>query len=401
VKTQKTHPSRRNEGGFTLVELMISMAIGLFIVLALVTLLANVSRNNGEMGKTNRVIENGRFSLQLLEADVAHTAFWAGYIPQFDDLVRAAVPTDVPSAVPDPCLGLASWDDAYKANLIGVPIQAYEIPAIVPTPSLPVCGTRVVNPQPSTDVLVVRHTDTCAAGVGNCAAATPGDVMMQVDRCTDSSSPNFTSTSFVLGTTSFTLHNRDCLTPADQYRYVSNLYYVRNYAVTPGDAVPTLMRSRFTGTGHAAPEALIEGVQGFRVEFGIDNLSDTGGAVNFGNAITWADTSNLNSPTNRGDGLPDTYVACTTAAPCTADQLMNAVAAKIHVLVRSEKPTPGYTDSKVYCLGSSCPPPTASSCPAAGANPRPLMGPFCDGFKRHLFTQTVRLVNVSTRRETP
>lgn len=396
-----TRRLQRREGGFTLVELMISMAIGLFLVLALVTLLTNVSRSNGEMGKTNRVIENGRFALQLLDADVAHSGFWAGHVPQFDDLIRAGVPADVPAAVPDPCQDLATWTAAYKADLIGVPAQAYEIPTVVPTPTLPVCATRVVNPQPSTDVLVVRHTETCAAGVGGCAAPVTGEVRMQVGRCTDPGSPNFTATSFVFGTDTFTLHNRDCLTPAEQFKYVSNLYYVRNYAVTAGDGVPTLMRSSFTGTQHADPEALIEGIQGFRVEFGLDNLSDTGAAVNFGSAIAWADATNLTSPINRGDGLPDTYISCTTATPCTAAQLMNAVAVKIHVLVRSERPTPGYTDSKVYCLGSSCPAPTASSCPAAATNARPLMGPFCDSFKRHLFTQTVRLVNVSSRRETP
>jgi type IV pilus assembly protein PilW len=29
------------------------------------------------------------------------------------------------------------------------------------------------------------------------------------------------------------------------------------------------------------------------------------------------------------------------------------------------------------------------------------VGPFNDGYKRHLFTQTIRLTNISMRRETP
>ena len=62
---------------------------------------------------------------------------------------------------------------------------------------------------------------------------------------------------------------------------------------------------------------------------------------------------------------------------------MNLVAVKLYVLVRSDVVTPGYTDVKTYNLGST------------------TLGPFNDGFKRHLFTQTIRLVNVSTRRETP
>ena len=92
---------RRAQSGFTLVELMISMVLGLFIVLALLTLLINVNRNNSEMTKSNRTIENGRFALQLLEADVSHAGFWGGFLPLFDDLTNTAAPTDVPSAVPD------------------------------------------------------------------------------------------------------------------------------------------------------------------------------------------------------------------------------------------------------------------------------------------------------------
>jgi type IV pilus assembly protein PilW len=386
--------SRPAQSGFTLVELMISMVIGLFIVLALLTLLINVNRNNSELTKTNRIIENGRFSLQLLQSDVTLAGFWGGFVPQFEDLTLAGAPADTPTAVPDPCLGLASWTAAYKNNLVGISVQAYDIPAVVPSPTLPVCATRVVSPQPNTDVLVVRHAEPCVAGVDSgCAAPGAADIYFKTARCANTASPNYTTTTFVLGTPAANaltpLFKRDCLTPADSFKYVSDLYYVRDYAVTAGDGVPTLMRSQFSAGSHQAADALIEGVQSFRVEIGLDAVSDSGAAVNYGNAIVWADSANLTSPTNRGDGIPESYVRCPTAAPCTAAQLMNAVAVKIYVLIRSETKTPGYTDGKSYCLASSCP--TAAD----------KLGPFNDGYKRHLFTQTVRLVNVSSRRETP
>jgi type IV pilus assembly protein PilW len=56
---------------------------------------------------------------------------------------------------------------------------------------------------------------------------------------------------------------------------------------------------------------------------------------------------------------------------------------RLHVLVRAENRTSGYTDTKTYNLGST------------------TLGPFNDGYKRHVFTQTVRLTNISMRRETP
>ena len=136
---------------------------------------------------------------------------------------------------------------------------------------------------------------------------------------------------------------------------------------------------------HQAAVPLIEGIESFHVELGIDSLSDTNEDVNYAAAIDWADPINLTSPKNRGDGVPDgAFVQCTDAAPCTVAQLMNVVAVKIYVLARADKVSPGYIDTKTYSLGST-----------------PPLGPFNDGFKRHVFSTTVRLHNIGMRRETP
>lgn len=397
-------PRRLRQKGFTLIELMVALTMGLLIMLALITMLINVSRNNNEMSKTNRVIENGRFALQLLESDISHAGYWGGYVPEFDNLTVTAAPTDVPTAVPDPCLtySSANWTTAYKTNLLGIAVQGYEIPATVPTPTLSVCASIVASPQAKTDVLVVRHAETCLPGAGNCAAVNAADLNFQVNRCGTTS---VLTPAYVLSNDATTLilkkRLNDCtvantVANTNEYRrFMSSLYYVRNYSITTGDGIPTLMRSQFgqvSGTPQQkSADAMIEGVEGFRVEYGVDNLSDSGAAVDFTTAINWA---SVISPTNRGDGTPDgSYVRCTTAAACTVAQLMNTVAVKIYVLIRSENTSSGYTDSKVYCLSSS-------GCPT-GESPSRTLGPFNDGYKRHLFAQTVRLNNISTRRETP
>ena len=386
----------RKHAGFTLIELMISIVIGLLLVLAMVTLLINVSRNNSELSKTNRLIENGRFTLQLLEADISHAGFWGGYIPQFDNLTVTGNPTDYPKAVPDPCLIDSSWTAAVKTNLIGIPVQGYEIPDPVPTPTLSVCASKVISPKAETDVLFVRHLEPCVPGTTNCAALTNNEFYFQQALCETVAIPSppyaFEKYDASNVSTLFPFRNRGCNTgatgAAELRRFMSTLYYVRDYAVTAGDGIPTLMRSQFgvsVGTPeHETAEALIEGIEGFRVEYGVDSLSDTGAAVNFGAAINWANTANKTSPTNRGDGSPDgAYVRCTTALPCTVDQLANTVVVRIYVLVRNEQTTPGYIDRKSYNLGSTS------------------LGPFNDSYKRHLFTQTIRLNNISSRRETP
>ncbi len=394
----------RAQQGFTLVELMISLVLGLLIILALLTMLININRNNSELTGVNRLIENGRFSLQLLETDVSHAGYWGGHVPAFDDLTGSTTtaPVDVPTAVPDPCLTFSSvnWTDEYKNNLVGIAVQGTDIPATVPSPTTPFCSGIVTNPQPSTDVLVVRHLEPCLPGSGtdDCsdtrATASP-HLYLQTSQCDSDAS------AYVLNTSTFTLKAGDCTTDAPVRRFSSSIYYVRNYANSAGDNLPTLMRARFgvsnTAVAGNPPEylpaqALVEGVEGFRVEYGLDNKSDTGAAIDLAALsapIDWASASVLNTPTNRGNGLPDAYVRCSQAAPCTADQLVNVTAVKLYVLVRAEKTSPGHTDGKKYCLASVC------------TDPADYMGPFNDGYKRHLFTQTIRLTNVATRRETP
>ena len=400
-------PARQAQRGFTMIELMIGIVLGLLIMVALSELFVNITRTNSEMAKTNAQIENGRFAIQLLGGDIAHGGFWGGYVPKFDDLTVPATGYDgttmAPSAVPDPCLAYASWDAAYRNNLLAIPVQSYEsAPAA--------CAAVVANQKAGTDVLVVRHIETCLPGVGDCEADTAGKLYFQPSSCELEIAGG---QDFVLNTTGFNtlgtgLHQRDCVgtgtTPAalpitsgafaDKRKFISSIYYVRDYAVTAGDGIPTLVRSRFDLVGgalaHQPAEALIEGIEGFRVELGIDNRGDAGTVVDYTKAVVWTDPLTRVAPMNRGDGIPDEYVRCTAASPCTATaptgtaaQLPNVVAVKLYVLARNRDITVGYTDNKTYALGAT------------------TLGPFNDHYKRHVFSTSVRLTNVSGRRETP
>lgn len=368
---RRTAPQR----GFTLVEMMIAVTIGLLIMVGVLTLYLNLRRTNDDMANTNSLIENGRFSVQLMQEDLAHAGFWNGYIPQFDDLTSSDVPGDVPLALPPVCGDFSTWTLADKTAALGIAVQTY---SAVP----PGCSGVVTNLAANSDVLVVRHVDTCVPGVGNCEALTAGKVYFQVSSC--DTEP---SASYVLGTGGFTLHQRDCINFAERRKYITDIYYVRDYAVTAGDGIPTLMRSQFDlSAGVNAQQVavpLIEGVQALRVELGIDNVSDSGGTVRYDQAVIWADPNNKTSPTNRGDGSADgSFIHC-GAGSCTVDELMNVVEAKLYVLVRSRTATPGYSSDKTYVLGGV------------------TLGPFTDGYKRHLFTSSAALVNVSRRRQTP
>lgn len=468
--------SSRAQAGLNLVELMVASAIGLLIMVAILTLYLNVSRTNDEMARTNVLVENGRFAIQLLQKDLAHAGFWDGFVPEFDDLTSMAgtvtldsaalgVTVDAgsypaiperPTSVPDPCLAYADWSLTHRNNLIGIPVQSYD--------STAPATCNITNQRANTDVLVVRHADTCVASTAAGASCpdVAGELYFQNSWCVQdnfgaaqgadaasitlapfASNKNdhyngmkihvmngsgagmvkdivdyegatrkaIVSTwatmpaensiyfvpGYVLDKTGFSMKSgAACNQVAPKRRFISNIYYVRDYSVAPGDGIPTLMRSSFGvpsdgGDPQQLPaQPLVEGVEGFRVEIGIDDISKTGTTadVDYSEEVDWADSDNKTTPTNRGDGSPDRFVRCPSAdvappLPCTADNLEDAVSVKLYVLVRSRERASGHVDSKTYALGST------------------TLGPFNDGFKRHVFSSTVRLNNVSARRETP
>jgi type IV pilus assembly protein PilW len=171
--------------------------------------------------------------------------------------------------------------------------------------------------------------------------------------------------------------------------------------VTPGDGVPTLVRTRFQLVGgalaHQETETLVDGIQSFRIQLGVDNVSKPTAAGGTGHALTtadfqqdvgWASTTDTYTPTKRGDGNADTYITCATGTLCSDPvqapfNLANTVAVTVGVLARASSATPGWVDNKTYNVAGS------------------TLGPFNDAYKRHVYTETVRLNNISMRREVP
>ena len=360
----RSHGSSARAGGaknrgFNLVELMVAMVVGLVILGALVAVFVNTSRANRELERINGMIENGRLAVQVLENDIVHAGYWGTFVPQFDDQTSDAVPADVPTAIPDPCLPYlpANWNAAYVQNLLGIPAQSYDDETALAGCAAGVVADRSAN----SDILLIRHANTCEAGgpSPNCDAEADGRLYFQAGRCDLDLEPYVLDTKAALDAAPVPLYQMDCTTEAERRQFISNLYYVRDHAVTPGDGIPTLMRSQFdldAGVLQQQPAVpLIEGVEAFRVEFGIDDRSQAfdgapdGAPVDYNAAILWEDPDTRSTPTNRGDGAPDgDFVRCTIAAPCAAADLMNVTAVKLYVLARSRERSIGYTDSKTY-----------------------------------------------------
>lgn len=343
----------RPQRGLSLIELMISITLGMLVVAAVLALYLNITRTNNEMAKANRQIENGRFAIQVLQSDLIHAGFWG----QLGYTMAPAPSMPAPTAIPDPCV-VTGWGDAYKKNLLAIPVQGFADGSTL-------ADCKVSNVLDSSDVLVVRHANTCTAGTAGCDGEADTGPHIQTSACRTAVPPE---AMYAIDSAAFPLLEKDCVTPAARRKIVSNIYYLAD-----SNGVPTLMRASIVNGAYAAPQPLIEGIEALRFEYGIDTLGRNGLAI---------------SAANPGDGSADEYVSSeeledNTNPAVKLSRHANIVAARIHVLARNLEKTPGHTDTKSYQLGGT---------EIAAAD---------DGYKRHVFSTTVRLVNASARREAP
>ena len=123
-----------------MIELMVAIAIGLFLLIGLVSVFATSNRAYMELGRASQQIENGRFAVQLLTDDISLAGYYGRYSLQLT----------VPGVLPDPC---ETANMAALRNAAAFSVQGYDAPASSPiTTCLP-----AANHLAGTDVLVVRR----------------------------------------------------------------------------------------------------------------------------------------------------------------------------------------------------------------------------------------------------
>lgn len=334
--------------GLSLIELMISITLGLLILAALSTLFVNQSKTRTELDKANRMIDNGRYALEVLSGNLRLAGYYGEFAP------GSGVPV-IPASLPNPC-STSSTDIAAALQLA---VQGYDATdATSQIASLPTCGFTYTagndkTLKPGSDILVMRRASTDTPIVQGGALA--GTHYLQVSLCENDAVRYRIDTN----PANFTLRTKSCTptstTPyADLRNFLVQIYYVSpNNNASPADGIPTLKRLELDPTTHVfVVTPLVEGIEYMQVEYGLDT---------------------------NDDGMPDSYID----APAVTDW-PNVVAVNLNIVARNNELTRGYNDTKTYSLGS------------AGT-----IGPLNDSFKRHAYTQFIRLANPAGRRETP
>jgi type IV pilus assembly protein PilW len=291
--------------GLTLVELLVSMLLGLLLIAGMVSAYLGASRHYAYEEQLARMQENGRYAMRLLSREFSMAGFYGG-IPPSVGITPAAIGTDCTAG---------DWALDARNPLDLINDYAGQSPPVSQHLAAFSCLDRSAIAL-DTDLVAIKRT----AAEASLRRGIPAE--------------NLTSStveSWYLRVVSGVAPVWEKLSPIDlrsparalpslsYWEAISRIIFIRRYSEERGDAIPSLCMETLAGDALTA-RCQVEGVENLQVEFGIDTDED---------------------------GVPNRYLA----AP-TASQMQNAVAVKVHLLLRSIGTLPGYRDDKTYRLGA-------------------------------------------------
>jgi len=276
--------------GFTLVELMVGLAVGLFVSVIAISLFVSSRKLQAVNSSSNRMAENARLAFDLLHKDLRLT----GFRGCSDDFTRAPVST------------LNSSNGAFIVAAEG--IRAYTGTGAGFTPALPAVLTVTSPSRPAprnnSDVISVRvpvdaaslalvatmgsntdapnvGTDTAGANLidsgdvvmmSNCKSAVLFQVTGAADPGTTGLLPHATGGGFYPGNASTDLGIRYNRSDTALYRVQTRHYYVAPSAAPSRAGTFSLWRVTVpTPAGAAAAEEIVPGIERLNVTFGLES----------------------------------------------------------------------------------------------------------------------------------
>jgi len=332
----------RAQRGLSLVELMVAMAIGTFLLAGAITVFGKTR----DLYRTNdaaaRLQETARYAMSTIEADLRMANYWG--LMSRADLIENGPALDLlnPPAV-DPAYALPAELTGYAGTIDECgDMWAIKLPAYIEaTDSYTLgCAAAGAGAAAGADTLTIRRASTQPIATGAPLTASAGQIKLQTSRVQGTL---FSSATLPAG----------YLPPLSETRaLVVNGYYIGQDSDERA-GTPSLRRKQLDVAGGAPAIVdlqVVPGVEDLQVELGADFNEDQ-------NA--------------------DYFVQPGTAIPA-GDQI---VAVRVWLLVRAEQQEQGYTDGRTYDYASR-----------TGAN---VLTPG-DNFRRLLVSKTIALRN--TRR---
>ena len=287
TETIRLRPAR--VAGFTLIEMMISITIGLGILAGLVGVLATSSSNSRTNDRTSELMTNGRYALNSVKQELREAGF-LGYTYNKPDSPAAIAVTGCAEAGAT----VASFVSNVRQGVWGAdninPFAGSCIPA--------------ASYSAGNDVLVVRRLDPIPVTPD---AAKPSEVYFQ--------------SSYEFGQIFQGGIPLIAGSPLASFKMRVYVYYISPFTVaaTENPLVPALFRVSLDSSGDMVRELVASGIERMQVQYGV---KDDGNTRYLDTAVTPADWEKVNS-------------------------------VRIWLLARNTAPEQGYTNNTTYSMGNA------------------------------------------------
>lgn len=291
------------ESGFTLIELMIGMVLGLILIGGVLSIFIQTQQSSRADNNVARMQDQARFALDELASDIR----MAGYLS--DPLTPAAVTLDA---------GLALGTDCGPP---GTPQWIY----------------RLMDPANGNFLTITGVNNASGATANNaygCIATNELRANTDIIATKRVAGRSLTPAQLQAGTVYLRTNGSIGLlygqpggaafgAPFTDWEYRPRVYYIRRFSDNANDNIPSLCRKvlAFGGAPTMQTECIAQGIEDLQIEYGIDTDAD---------------------------GAPNRYAV----NPPIAD-LQNVISARITLLARTLQRDPRYVDAKTYTLSDA------------------------------------------------
>jgi type IV pilus assembly protein PilW len=321
--------ARHGQYGFSVIELMIAMLLSMVLAGAIISVFVNNNQSFKQDENVGRMQDDTRHALREIAFDLSMAGHYA------DLHVPSSVSYDGGLTIGQDCgpVGEANW--MYRATE-AVTGNSLSIMAIDNATNAAVAAAHscFVNGEllDGTDVVAIKRVagaEATALSANGAYLRTNGTVGVLFSGLAPTAPPVVVAP------------------PRADWAFRPSIYYIRQFANTPGDNIPTLCRKALRGPGPGmTTECLATGIENLQIEYGIDTT---------------------------GNGQPNVYLSNPSLA-----QMQNVVAARIFLIGRTTEIDTRYTNTKTYAI---------SNAPAFVPN---------DSFHRRVFSTSVAIQNIRT-----
>lgn len=263
-------PGFTRTSGFTLIELMIAMLIGLIIMGGVMQMFITTRDTQRTSEEQMQLVADARFVLDTIAYDLRHAGLWGG--TNESNLIvcgRATASTFTCPAADDPgdatndCEGNDWYRDLTRPVLAFNDVNDFDGN----------CASQ--GYKAGTDVLALHYADSLDIPTG----ATPGEEgALAADviyiRSNILGGQVFAGNTYPASSTVPNWIDNPVDSRTKNYLLKSPVYYVSEYSNVVGDGIPSLHRVELIAGPEMEDKVLIPGVEDLQLEFGVDTTGD-------------------------------------------------------------------------------------------------------------------------------